>query len=149
MNPMEGMANQMSWIGRNTAHNLGFIPQDKLNWKPAPTAKSALEVVAHVTGFIKAMQPVLSGGEFKPPQFQTPTSLKEAQDRVTACTEEYAAALNRLTPEQLGRTIHLPFGPFPLAQAAGMPVVDLIHHHGQIAYIQTLLGDTEDHLLMG
>ena len=50
--------------------------------------------------------------------------------------------------EHKGKTLKLPFGEFPLSQAVSMPVVDLIHHHGQIAYIQTLLGDTEDHLLM-
>jgi uncharacterized damage-inducible protein DinB len=148
MNPMEGMAQQMNWVARNTAHNLGFIPKEKLTWKPAPTSKSALEIISHTAGFIHAMTPVLTGGEFKPPQFPTLTSLEEAQNLITSCTETYAAALARLTPADLGRTVQLPFGPFPLARAASMPVVDLIHHHGQIAYIQTLLGDTEDHLLM-
>ena len=66
MNPMEGMARQMNWVGRNTAHNLGFIPADKLNWKPAPTANSALEIIGHVVGFIKAMRPVLDGQPFAP-----------------------------------------------------------------------------------
>ena len=148
MNPMEGMARQMTWVARNTAHNLGFIPKDKLNWKPAPTAKSALEMIGHTAGFIQAMTPVLTGGQFVPPQFKTPASLEEAQNLITSCTEPYAAALQRLTEADLGRTIQLPFGTFPLPQAVSMPVVDLIHHHGQIAYIQTLLGDTEDHFLM-
>ena len=148
MNPMEGMARQMNWVAQNTAYNLGYIPQEKLSWKPAPAAKSALEVIGHVAGFIEAMTPVLSGGEFRPPQVEMPESLEEAQDLITSCTEEYVAVLQRLTPADLGRTVQLPFGSFPLAQAAGMPFVDLTHHHGQIAYIQTLLGDTEDHLLM-
>lgn len=148
MNPMEMMARQMEWVGRNTAYNLGFIPADKLNWKPAPTAHSALEVIGHVAGFIKAMRPVLDGGQFSPPDFTPPTTLQAAQELITSSAEDYAGGLQRLKPEDLGRSVKLPFGEFPLGRAAGMPVVDLIHHHGQIAYIQTLLGDTESHLLM-
>jgi hypothetical protein len=148
MNPMEGMAQQMSWVARNTAYNLGFLPKEKLTWKPAPSAKSALEIIGHTAGFIDAMTPVLSGGEFRAPEIEVPESLEEAQDLITECTEEYAAVLAQLSPADLGRTVQLPFGSFPLARAASMPVVDLIHHHGQIAYLQTLLGDSEDHLLM-
>jgi uncharacterized damage-inducible protein DinB len=149
MNPMEGMARQMQWVGRNTAHNLGFIPADKLSWKPAPTANSALEIIGHVAGFIQAMRPVLEGGQFGAPQFTPPTTLQQAQDLITSSAEDYAGALQRLTPEALGKTVQLPFGEFPMSQAVTMPIVDLIHHHGQIAYIQTLLGDTESHMLMG
>jgi hypothetical protein len=30
-------------------------------------------------------------------------------------------------------------------RAALIPVLDLLHHHGQICYLQTLLGDREQH----
>jgi hypothetical protein len=145
MNPMDGMAQQMTWAGGNTAYNLGFIPQDKLNWKPAPTANSALEIINHSLPFIKGMIPVLAGKEFAPPHAAPVTNLKDAQEQIRSAAGEYAAALRRLTPADLERTVQLPFGSFPLAQAASMPLVDLIHHHGQIAYIQTMLGDTESH----
>jgi hypothetical protein len=82
-------------------------------------------------------------------QSTTPTTLQQAQDMVTSSAGDYAGALQRLTPEALGKTVQLPFGEFPMSQAVTMPIVDLIHHHGQIAYIQTLLGDTESHLMMG
>src|SRR5437867_10588786 len=120
MNPMEGTARQMQWVGRNTAYNLGFIPADKLNWKPAPTASSALEIVGHVVGFIKAMRPVLDGAQFTPPQFTPPTTLQQAQDLVTSSAEDYAGALQRLKPEDLGKSVKLPFGEFPLAQVDSM-----------------------------
>lgn len=29
-----------------------------------------------------------------------------------------------------------------------MGVIELVHHRGQIVYVQTLLGDTEDHFDM-
>jgi uncharacterized damage-inducible protein DinB len=147
INPMEGMAKQVIWMGQNTAHNLEFIPDDKLNWKPAPTANSALEIINHTAGALHGMLPVLSGGEYASPQFTPATNRKEAQELITSSVEQYAAALRRLTPQDLARTVQLPFGSFPLAMAASMPAVDVIHHHGQISYIQTILGDTESHFL--
>ncbi|HTE20118.1 MAG TPA: hypothetical protein VK689_17270, partial [Armatimonadota bacterium] len=59
MHPMEVPAQQMLWASKNAAYNLSFIPEDKLNWKPAPTANSALEIVNHVAFYIRAMIPVL------------------------------------------------------------------------------------------
>src|SRR5205809_140959 len=82
-------------------------------------------------------RPVLDGGQFAPPDFTPPTSLQAAQDLITSAAEDYAGALQRLSPEALGKTVQLPFGEFPMSQAVTMPIVDLIHHHGQIAYIQT------------
>ena len=76
-----------------------------------------------------------------------PTTKQAAQDLITKTTQDYIATLRALKPEDFGRTVQLPFGEWPLPQACGMPVMDLVHHHGQIAYIQTLLGDAEDHFL--
>jgi uncharacterized damage-inducible protein DinB len=145
MNPMEGLAQQAEWAAKNIAYNLEFIPADKLNWKPAPTASSALEILNHVVTAVRGTLPLLAGGEWTMPQFTPATNLAEAQQLLTESAEEYAAALRRIGPADLGRTVKMRRGSFPLPQAAGMPVADLIHHHGQIAYIQTLLGDTESH----
>ena len=149
MHPLEGLIGLANFATTNSAYNLKFIPEDKLGWKPAPTAKSAYEIIAHITGVLDCMKPVLEGQPWTPPQFTTPTSLGEAQAMLTRAGEAYAAALGRVPPEELGKMVTV-WGNYtvPLGRAAGMPVVDLIHHHGQIAYLQTLLGDTEDHFNM-
>src|SRR5262249_24941459 len=36
MHPMEGVARLAEWAGPDLAYNLDFIPEDRLNWKPAP-----------------------------------------------------------------------------------------------------------------
>lgn len=146
MHPLEGLQGLAKFATGNSAYNLKFIPEDKLAWKPAPTAKSAYEIVAHITGVLTCMKPVLEGGQWAPPQERMPTSLEEAQSMLTTAGEEYAAALTRVPPADLGKMVTV-WGSYtvPLARAAGMPVVDLIHHHGQIAYIQTLLGDDKMH----
>lgn len=143
--PLETIARQTEWAGKNTAHNLGFLPEDKLGWKPAPTAKSALEIVNHVGGFTLGMVHVAREGAWTDPDFQPATNLKEAQELIERAATEYAAALREVNPSRLGESITLPFGTYPAYQVFSMPQVDLIHHHGQIAYLQTLLGDEEMH----
>lgn len=147
MHPLHGLAQQARWASSDLAHNLEFIPADKLDWKPAPTAKSVLEIVAHLTGFMKIMVGVLHGEPWQPPASAPAANVGEAQELLRTLGQEYAAALEQVAPETLGTPMVLPFGTFPTAQAASMPVVELIHHRGQILYIQTLLGDTEDHFL--
>ena len=150
MNHIEALAGQAEWAARNIAYNLDFIPADKLNWKPAPTANSALEIVNHVVMPLKNMKSVLGGGNlsYEKPDFAPATNLEEAKSLLISAAQEYAQALRAVKPEDLGRKIDVRFGTFPLAFVASMPVVDLIHHHGQIAYIQSLLGDTEAHFDM-
>jgi hypothetical protein len=144
MHPMEGMAALAEWAGKNTAYNLGFL-DGKVDWKPAEGAKSALEIVNHLSWFVAGMTGVMKTGAWSDPEFTPVTTLAEAQEVLTTGGAAYAAALRGLDPARLTDIVELPFGAFPLARAAAITVVDQLHHHGQIAYIQTLLGDQEMH----
>jgi DinB superfamily len=148
MNPLELLAYQAEWATKDAAHNLDFIPADKLTWKPAPTAKSVLDIVNEMGMFAKGMTPMLSGGCFTRPDHPAATTLEAAKELLLSTGRDYAAALRAVKPEDLGRQVDLGFGTFTLAQAAGMPVIEMIHHRGQIIYIETLLGDTQDHFDM-
>ena len=53
--------------------------------------------------------------------------------------------LRSLTEEQLNSTVKFPTREMPMQFAMRMPVTEILHHHGQITYIQLLLGDTENH----
>jgi len=145
---MESVAGLAEFAGKNIAHHLGFIADDKLAWKPEPTSKSALEIVQHLGYFATGMASVLEGGEFVPGPESVPADRATAQELILAASSRYAAALRSVDMARFGTTVVLPFGSFPFAMAATMPAFDLIHHHGQIAYIETLLGDTEDHFDM-
>ena len=68
----------------------------------------------------------------------------EARALLTETTEEYAAALEAAGPE-LDRLVDIAGGMLRAPRAALFPVMDLFHHHGQVCYIQTLLGDKEQH----
>jgi len=147
MEMTELLIGQMEWAVRNVNNNLDFIADDKLNWKPAPGAKSVLEIVNHVAGTIYGITQALGGQEMNP-QFAAATDRESAKSLVRKSADTYIAQLRALTSQDMGRTIMMPFGEMPLPIAAGVPVVELINHHGQITYIETLLGDEESHLSM-
>lgn len=143
--PLEGLAGQIVFFSRNIAYNLDFIPDDKLNWKPAPTANSALEVVQHLLGAQGRLRVLLTGGNPADAEIATPQTRDEAKVALIASAEAYAATLRGLEPSSLGEVMTTRMGSMPRAFVAGMAPADTIHHHGQIAYIQELLGDTETH----
>ncbi len=145
MNPTDIYATQLEWARKNINNNLDFFPDDKLNWKPAPTSKSVLEIVGHMTGTINMMTSALNGKE--PGTLPKATTSEEAKALVSQVVDAHLAKLKALTPQELDSKITLPIGEFPGVVAAGLPVVEIINHHGQITYIETLLGDTESHLM--
>jgi uncharacterized damage-inducible protein DinB len=146
MNVLESLATMAEFGGKNTAYNLDFIGEEKIGWKPEPGAKSALEIVNHVVSAVRGMIPVARGEAWSHPQFTPATNVQEAKQLLVSSTEEYAAALRQADPEDFGRVITA-WDRFtlPVGRALTMPVMDLLHHHGQIAYIQTLLGDNDFH----
>jgi hypothetical protein len=151
---MEALAGQAVWGAKNLAYNLDFIADDKLNWKPAPSAASALEIAGHVVmafnglgGRLKAAVASEAGeaGASGRPETPTFSSREEAKTAVIAAADNYAQALRSLPAERLGDMVDLGFATFPLGFVAVMGATDVLHHHGQIAYLQTLLGDEESH----
>lgn len=144
--PLEVVAGQTEWAGNNLAHNLDFIADDKLAWKPGGPALSALEVTHHAANAVRGLQAVMTGEN--PEKFEMPATREEAQQIIKAATAEYATWARSVSAEDAAKTISTGFmGDMPLARFAQVPAIDCLHHHGQIAYIQTLLGDTESHFM--
>jgi len=152
MTAQELMANSVEMISGNMAYNLDFIPDDKLNWKPAPEANSALEVATHATWALNSMTGDLLG---QPSEQQGPpttpfASRDAAKGELVQAGQRYAMCMREITDADMERTIpHQYFGEITVGKLAPIPMMDLTHHHGQIAYIQTLLGDTESHFMPG
>jgi hypothetical protein len=148
MTDLQAFARLARWAGRSFAANLGGIPEEKLNWQPAPGVKSAAAVTAEVVGLCEIALPLLHGqgwGEFR---LQLPATIEEGRQRVLAASEAYAAALEAATPASLERVVETGIGPGTVLigsarRGVAYPLVDLIHHNGQICYLQSLLGDEE------
>ena len=146
--PLEGMASQIEFFAANLAYNLDFIPDDKLEWKPAPEAASAMEIAHHVLMAHARLGATLTGTNADDAPIANPQTRDEAKVELKKSAQNYANLLRGIDPSTLGETIDVRFAQLPKVVVAGMAVADTIHHHGQIAYIQTLLGDTESHFDM-
>lgn len=144
MHPLETAIDSVVWAGKNFAHNLKFIPDDKLNWKPAPEANSALELAREAALLLVNFPTMWRTGEWHN-SIETPTSREEAQTLVEQGALDYAEFLRGLSESDLEGDMAMPFGPFPRRRALLMGVLDLVHHHGQLAYLQVLMGDTQNH----
>jgi len=132
---------------RSLIHNLQFIPPERAEWKPEPGAKSPLEIVTEVLWAVRMYEPLFAGPDYPDtaPELPRPATLREGAALLTAAVDRYAAALEAAGPE-LDRPQQMPFGGvFRAYRAVCYPVLELFHHHGQLCYLQSLLGDTEMH----
>jgi hypothetical protein len=148
MHPLQPLIGTCRWAGQNFAHNLKFVPEDKAHWKPAPEAPSALTVTAHVIFALQQGKAALTGETIEHVPFEevaAKLTLEEAQQKIVEVSETYAQFMESLTPADLEGDIELPFGTFPKMRFVGFPVIDLLHHHGQLAYLQMIWGDTVSH----
>jgi hypothetical protein len=144
--PLELIAVQIKWAHSNIDHNLDYVPDEKLNWKPAPEAKSVMEIINHASGTLNTMTNAIAGTDKA--ELALATTRDEAKSLLTQVVEAHLELVGNLQPADMEKPVKLPFGEFPAGFVAGLPVVELINHHGQITYIQSLLGDTESHMLM-
>jgi uncharacterized damage-inducible protein DinB len=147
MHPMEVVAGALDWVGPDLAYNLDFIPEDKLEWKPEPTAKSAMAVAIEVERVIRNIVHVIETGAWEELAPVTQVSKPEIQEALRNACKEYGAAVRAIPPERLSDPIETPWGTTPLAHFATYALIEASHHRGQIFYLQTLLGDTEQHTL--
>ncbi len=144
--PLELVASQIDWAHKNINNNLDFVPEDKLSWKPAPEAKSVLEIINHASNTVHTFTHAITGSHQH--QLQPATDRAGAKALVTQVVQAHLNLLRTLTPPDLEQMVATPVGQLPKGIAAGLPVVELINHHGQITYIQSLLGDLESHLII-
>lgn len=138
-------------------NSFAFVPDDKLTWSPSTSARSAIQIVAHCGEANNAFATLLAGGEV--PLVGTPeeasaqirqagatvTSREEAVRLVEESTARVLAALNQSTPELYATSPMTPFGPFPYPMWMTLAGEHMSGHAQQLAYVQTIWGDLEDH----
>ncbi len=142
---LQRMTEQASWAIKNTAYNLDFIPDEKFDWKPAETAKSALEVINHMLGSVQWTKGAILNKKLEAEPVKTKAEAKAA---LKEAEKDFETFLTGLTEDDLAKIVTMPWGEMPADFMVNLGVVDMIHHRGHICYIQTLLGDTDDHFEM-
>ena len=146
MTPIDLIASQLDWANKNICNNIDFIPEDKFTWKPAPTAKSPLEIVKHMTSTLNMMTSGVTGEPKK--ELPAVATREESKQLINQMIQDHVTKIRGLSDAQMQETAHLEIGDFPMSMAVGMPVIECINHHGQFTYIETLMGDDESHLLL-
>ena len=76
--------------------------------------------------------------------YPIPSGLEDAQRQLAETGEAFAAALEKAGSE-LDRPVETPFGTMLGSRVVLWGMIDLVHHHGQISFLQSLLGDKEMH----
>jgi len=127
------------------------VPPEKADWKPDPNAKSAHEIVAHLTAANAFFAALLRGEPFSgTPHPQTEgKEYAQSLEEFRRSAQGLAETIASLPEERLGETVTMPWGqtwkvPMLLAAASG----HIAYHWGQIGYLQTLWGDATDYHLM-
>lgn len=137
---------------------LNATPDDRLLWKPTPSSRSILEIVAHSGNALGNIAMQLSGTPYTVPtsaqanasflehdaQFQT--RIQAAEYLEEKC-QQYVDILDNLQSEDLGRMVTLPFGlgEAPVGFFMGMGNLHTMGHIAQIEYVQTMYGDHDWH----
>jgi hypothetical protein len=134
---------------------LSFVPEDRLNWSPAPTAKSALEIAAHCAGYSGGFARVISAGAFPSTaeEFRNPihavissiASVKEAESILREGIADTVAALDKVPADKIEASISTPQGSTPFRFFMTIPSAHLTGHAYQIDYLQTCWDDQVVH----
>jgi hypothetical protein len=139
MDLIEGVAAQIRSVGHNMSDTLGLIPRDKLDWHPAPGAKSAVEVANEAACSLRTVLSVLAAGAWQWPSGPVLQNLEDVRGLIRSSANQFAAHLERLSPADHDGSVEMPWGTCSIARAALRTLVELVHHYGQISYIHSLL----------
>ena len=128
------------------------LPEDKRNWSPTSTARSALDQVAEVAILNGSTCEMIQTRTF-PPDFDmaeyTNAKSNLAQDwdaLQTLLHQNTAQVIERIrtvSDDELEVEVMMPWGPLTMAQVISYPYWNMTYHEGQINYIASQLGCLE------
>lgn len=158
MSILEAGRNELQQAVDRTLLLVSETPDDRLFWKPSPTARSIGEIVAHCAGSLRNIAAQMNGTPFPIPtsaeanvqflthdaEFRTREAVVEALQTECASYLDYLSTLNEA---DLARSVAMPFGlgMVPLAEFVMAGANHTQSHNSQIEYVQTLYGDHNWH----
>lgn len=136
-------------------HNFSFIPDDKLNWSPSPSAKTPMQILAHCAVAAQGLLEPLTGQNNNTPIDQIIKQITEAEAELTNKDQALTVlkdgvtkgliAMKALRPEDLDKVVNHPFTNAPISFWMNLFWRHLDVHGGQIDYLQTIWGDNDFH----
>lgn len=144
--------NGMEYFLRNFSH----VPDDKLNWTPTSTAKSAIRIAAHTALYAGRFAQMIRDRRLPAPdnlsewlaqrnEEETAITSRQAMEQIfREGTEEVLSALDSLSPADLGISLDSGQGwSMSMEQLVGLPGWHAVLHAGQIDYLQTCWNDQQ------
>ncbi len=142
----------MDYFLRNFSH----VPDDKLQWTPTPTSKSAIRIAAHTALYAGRFAQMIRDRRLPAPdnllewlaernaEEIAMTSREEMEKVFRERTAEVLAALDTLMPDELDMSLESGQGwSMPMMQLMGLPGWHATLHAGQIDYLQTCWDDQQ------
>jgi len=136
--------------------SLSHIPDDKLKWSPAPTAKSAIQIAAHTAVAAGNFADLLRDRKLPGADALTAfleetaaaekaiTTIEEAEAVYRKNTDEIIAALDALSAEDVELSLDSSFGwSMPMTFLMSLPALHAMAHASQLDYLQTCWDDQE------
>ena len=127
------------------------LPADKLDWKPAPGARSALCQLQEVATALPIFWQIYTDRklDWDPGKMAAwveerskLTTLDELEAVAKENTRKLAEFIRELDPEHLTDSVELPFpGERNMADVLGYHFWNASYHEGQITYIESLLAE--------
>ena len=130
------------------------VPLDRTDWKPEGKGQSAQELLAHTAGANLFFARLIKGTEAPPTdRYQNVQDITadaktylQAQEALKASAEVLGQTVRATTDEQLREERQMPWGErWKMTRVLTAPGAHIAYHWGQLCYLQTLLGDIEDH----
>jgi uncharacterized damage-inducible protein DinB len=125
------------------------LPADKLDWKPAPESRSALDQLQEIATVFDGIPDAITNRklDFSPEKMaewqakrQQLTNLEALEKMARAATDRLIEFAKTVKPEEWNDPVEMPWpGDFRVADLLSYHYWNMAYHQGQIYYIGTLL----------
>lgn len=153
----DGMAKMLELGGKRLLSMARGTAADKIDWKPAETARTVRDIVGEACQGPK-WAAIMLRDRTAVEVFSREFGIAEEDERwawepwdeferhLDQNIELLMAEIRRLKPEEYRERIPTPFDmTFSVFDTAQWPLENIHYHMGQVAYIQTLYGDRDEH----
>jgi hypothetical protein len=137
------------------AAELRAMPEERARWMAGPDARSALEQVVECSLANVMWSNILRTRVHESlPQnvadhaYRTLDTVEKAVERLLASAHVLVEVIRGLDPKDLGSLVPFPWKPEngrTVAECCFHPYWNMVYHQGQLAFIQTLYGDLDEH----
>lgn len=127
-------------------------PDDKWNWEPLENGRSIMDQMTECCMANSKWAIILNTRLYSnlPPELRESIksacgSPESARAKLVETARTLSSAILAVPDDDLDQVIETEWGPYTVADCMGHAYWNMVYHEGQIAYVQTLYCDFEEH----